>query len=597
MLSGQYMHTDAGEPPQRLGRFRYLRYPQSGAARAASTAFDQEGAIPAASLNDAIAHGGGLLVSVGAQASGADIALCLQTWRDRAQGPIWVVLDDDVPTTRLQFLLERGATDASYLHALPAELASSRVDQLFWRASFHHRIHRECAVLKALAHRDPLTGLLNRRQFEQDVARLARSAGRHHEAFALLLLDLDNFKVVNDAYGHDSGDVLLTAVADRIRQAVRPEDLVYRLGGDEFAVLVTRMTPKSTCVQVAERIRTLVDANVSLANVEHVPTASIGLAIWPDSGRDADSLLRAADLALYRAKHLGKNRVGLYTPELGNEVQRQAMLARDLRVALRSQQLLLHFQPQLCASRGAVIGVEALLRWQHPEQGLLMPDGFLDVAEACGLMPDITTWVISHALAAIRRLLDGQDRVKRLRLAINVSGADLRDGEALVRALSHSLARNSMPAELLEVEITEHVVIADIDAARSTLSMLAELGVSIGLDDFGVGYSSLAYLRELPISVLKIDRSFVRHAARSGRDQVLLAAILDLANRIGIETVAEGVETREQLGLVQQYGANRMQGYLIAKPLPEHELLEFLRTSDDCAALCGVAPLGGATCA
>ena len=415
-----------------------------------------------------------------------------------------------------------------------------------------------------LAYHDPLTGLPNRALLNDHGVRALGRARRGRNHVAILFIDLDRFKTINDSLGHSVGDALLQEVAQRIRHTVREIDTVARMGGDEFVVLLTDLADPAAAGGVAQHIlESLSKVTIIEGHPLHV-TPSIGLSLFPDDGSDFDELLKYADAAMYRAKENGRNGYQFFTSEINALAHGRLTVETGLRRALENHEFELHYQPQIAIDGGAVIGAEVLLRWRHPQRGLIMPDEFIPIAEDTGLIVPIGEWVLRTACA---QFSEWQRRgLPPFRLAINLSARQLRQ-KNLSSIMRDILATYSINPADLELEITETSLMQNTDGAAVALQELKSLGVKLSLDDFGTGYSSLSYLRRFPIDTLKIDRSFVRNISTDPGDAVLVRAIIDLAHSLGMSTVAEGVETSEQLYFLRSNDCNFAQGYFIGKPL------------------------------
>jgi diguanylate cyclase (GGDEF)-like protein/PAS domain S-box-containing protein len=440
-------------------------------------------------------------------------------------------------------------------------------------ADVTERKHAETALAHQALH-DALTGLPNRTLLHDRLRQATLAATREAQPFALLLLDLDRFKEVNDSLGHHAGDTLLKQVANRLRQALRPADTVARLGGDEFAILLPRMDVVSASLAAARIIEAL-EAPVSLDEHDVVIGASIGIALHPEHGEDADMLLRRADMAMYRAK---QNRGGyaVYAPEqeqfgAGNRLALSAALRR----AIADDQLSLHYQPKVDCVSGALAGVEALVRWEHPELGTLAPDQFIPLAERTGLIKPLSRWVLDRAL---RQCSEWQQQGLRVPIAVNLSAHDVQDAE-LPAMVAELLARWSVPSTWLKLEITESALVGDPWQALQILTELCASGVRIAIDDFGTGYSSLAYLKQLPIHEIKIDQSFVSDMISDRKDLAIVRSTIELGHNLGLETVAEGVEDQGTLELLGSLGCDVAQGFHVSRPLLPADLADWCRAS------------------
>jgi diguanylate cyclase (GGDEF)-like protein len=389
-----------------------------------------------------------------------------------------------------------------------------------------------------------------------------------HRGLALLLLDLDGFKAVNDSLGHAVGDELLVAVATRLGCCLRTQDLAARLGGDEFAMLLETVDV-AEAIRVAGRILAGLAEPFSLSRAEVVVTASIGL-VHVDSDRSTADLLRDADVAMYRAKGDGKNQVVVFEPAMQQRVATRLTLETAMRRAVTASEFELHYQPFVNLSTGRVVGVEALVRWHHPQRGLLLPAEFIPVAEETGLIVPLGRWILEQACDAASQWQPA-DPARLLSVAVNLSPRQLHDTE-LVQVASDSLARTGLPPEALTIEITENLLLGDTALAGARIAELRALGIQVAVDDFGTGYSSLAYLRRYPVDILKIDRSFVSPLLEGARPAALVRSIIDLATALDLDTVAEGVERREQATTLSRLGCHVAQGYFFARPQPAAEI-------------------------
>jgi diguanylate cyclase len=418
---------------------------------------------------------------------------------------------------------------------------------------------------------DGLTGLPNRTLLHDRIAQAIRQADRELVPAGLLLLDLDRFKEVNDTLGHHYGDQLLVQVGQRLQAALREVDSVARLGGDEFAVLLSRIETADGAVAVARKLQAALQAPFMLEDLALEVEASIGLALYPEHGSDPDELLQHADIAMYVAKQTHTSFV-LFDPTLDQHSPRKLALLAELRRAIDQQQLVLHYQPKIDAHTGQVLGVEALVRWQHPEHGLLPPGEFIPLAERTGLIGPLTHYVLDAALQQCR---DWRRAGHELAVAVNVSARSLLD-LAFPDEVAGLLARWEVPARLLVVEITESTIMADPAHALQILGRLNQMGVQLSIDDFGTGYSSMAYLKSLPVHELKVDRSFVSQMTTSDRDAVIVRSTVDLGRNLGLHVVAEGVEDSLTLQELDALGCDAIQGYYISRPVPPDELIRWL---------------------
>ncbi len=433
--------------------------------------------------------------------------------------------------------------------------------------------------LAHLATHDALTGLPNRNLLEDRLTQAVVYAGRHSRAAGVLFLDLDRFKVVNDSLGHNVGDELLRAVAERMLRCVREGDTVARLGGDEFVVVLNDLARPQDAALVARKI---LDSFVQPFHVD-IPdigaqefffTASIGISLYPNDGSDLPLLLKHADTSMYRAKKRGGNCYQFFTAELDGQAQRRMGLERALHDALEKNQFLVYYQPQIDLTTGQVIGVEALLRWRHPSNGMIAPSEFIGLLEETGMIVPVGEWVlrtVGRQFQAWRK-----EHILPLHVAVNLSARQLSDELFLDRVIN-ALAATGMPPEYLVLEITESAVMQNVEQSLAILRKLNEHGIRLSIDDFGTGYSSLSHLKLFPVHEVKIDRSFVRDIPQDKNDMAIALAVIALAHAMGLQVVAEGVETEEQLSFLQDHGCDTMQGYLVSHPLPGPELTDVLR--------------------
>jgi diguanylate cyclase (GGDEF)-like protein len=456
------------------------------------------------------------------------------------------------------------------------EIAESAVTEieLQRRTVEAERIERQ---LRHDALHDGLTGLPNRACFVERLRHAAERARRDpSDSFAVLFLDLDHFKIVNDSFGHLAGDELLVEAARRLAACLRSVDTLARLGGDEFALLLEEIREPSDAARVAERLHDALRTPMTIRDSEVFTSASIGIALSGKLEEPPQHLLRSADLAMYRAKEHGRDRFEVFDPGMHVAAMDRLRLEMDLRRAIERDQLLLYYQPVVSLSSGRVVAVEALIRWQHPERGLIPPLEFIPIAERTGLIGEIGRWVMGHACQQLKRWEEDFGRGAPESVWINVSPKQFaqRDLANQVRQLflSHSCA-----PQRIKFEITESIMLEDVDLAMRTLGELRSLGVQVYMDDFGTGYSSLTYLGRLPIDGIKVDRSFVAQMGSDGRQAQLVSTIVTLIRNLGLEPIAEGVETDEQAHRLREMGCTFAQGFVFCRPLPAAELEVLLR--------------------
>lgn len=422
---------------------------------------------------------------------------------------------------------------------------------------------------------DPLTGLPNRELLRDRMEQAVHAASRLDKAFlGILFVDLDHFKKINDTYGHAAGDSVLVEVATRLRTCIRESDTVARLGGDEFVVLICNLRDMEETAIVADRILDACSRPILVGQNVFQVSASIGVAAWPTDGLTVDELLHNADMAMYSSKADGRNKLRFYDAQMNERVKARTRIEADLKVALRDGHFVLHYQPQFCSRTNRIVGAEALIRWIHPTLGLIPPSQFIGIAEDTDLITPIGDWVLREAVEQGRRW---REMGLNLRVAVNLSGRQFV--ESLPQRVSQILASSDFPATLLELELTESFLVKDTDKTARILQSLRDLGVRVALDDFGTGFSSLTYLKNFPVDILKIDRSFIGSQA-TGFDERIVRAILGIAKEFDLATLAEGVETDEQLASLHALGCDAWQGFLLSSAIPAEEFPEFCRVTE-----------------
>jgi diguanylate cyclase (GGDEF)-like protein/PAS domain S-box-containing protein len=483
-------------------------------------------------------------------------------------------------------LCEGTRTSLSIDHAVPVhrELSDGRIIAVShrpmsgggWVATFEDVTERRRteARIAHMARHDALTDLPNRVALREQRTD-SRDDGRPGR-LAVLCLDLDRFKAVNDAHGHSVGDALLRAIADRLRSSVRDVDLVVRLGGDEFAVL-NRVQDEASAVALAYRIIAVVSAPYDLDGLPVQIGASVGVALDEDDGQDIERLLKNADMALYHAKSLGRGAASVFDPLMDETAQARIGLERDLRGALATKAFELHYQPLVELGGDQVNGFEALVRWRHPERGLISPSTFIPIAEETGLIVPLGDWILDQACR------DAAAWPSHISVAVNVSAVQLRH-RSFAQTVLVALASSGLKPERLELEITESVLLDDTESILETLHLLRRTGIRIAMDDFGTGYSSLSYLRRFPFDKIKIDQSFVRNADSSADAAAIIRALVGLGASLGITTLVEGIETEDQLAAVRAEGAQQVQGFLFSAPKPAAEITRMLASHGKRAA-------------
>ena len=434
--------------------------------------------------------------------------------------------------------------------------------------------------LRHLAHHDPLTDLPNRTLLRERMRRLIARARRGDQPFALHLLDLDGFKAVNDLLGHSAGDRFIRLVGERLRGAMRSEDTLARLGGDEFAILQAHVASSEDAAEFARRILETVASASDFENSGLRTTASIGIAIHPEDGLDGEDLLKNADLAMYRAKAEQGNFFCFYAADMQARARNDALLDGELRRAMENEEFLLYYQPQVHLTSGQIVGAEALLRWNRPGVGIVGPGVFLNRVEENGMIVPLNEWVLREAC---REACSWQKRGLALRVGVNLSPVQFRK-RRMPLLVAQILGETGLDPSRLDLELTESIVVSDHDAVAKDLQQLLDLGAHVSIDDFGTGYSSLNYVKKFPVDRIKIDQSFIRNLSTDANDAAIVRAIVTLGKSLGLEIVAEGVETAEQLARLRAEGCDEVQGYYFGKPMPAEKFIALLDCSVPLAA-------------
>jgi diguanylate cyclase (GGDEF)-like protein len=428
--------------------------------------------------------------------------------------------------------------------------------------------------IQYLATHDDLTGLPNRTMFNTVLNMAFNTAQRYQRCFALVFIDLDRFKVINDTLGHEAGDALLRQVARRLKACLRASDLVARLGGDEFVVLVQEITEAAQAAAVAQKILSAINQPLVLMGQECRVTASVGVSLYPAHAQDELTLMKNADLAMYLAKEEGKNNYQFFSPAIKAESVGRLAMEAALRRALERDELFLHYQPKLCLKTGRITGAEALLRWKHPELGMVSPAQFIPLAEETGLIVPIGLWVLRTACE--QSVAWQRAGLPPVCVAVNLSPRQFND-ERLLPDIRGALAESGLGPEHLELEITEGTVMQDSQRAARILGEIKALGIALAIDDFGTGYSSLAQIKRFPIDTIKVDRSFIRNLPQDAEDKAITQAILAIAKTLGLAVVAEGVETAEQESFLRDHACDQTQGYFFSKPIAADDFAALLR--------------------
>jgi diguanylate cyclase (GGDEF)-like protein len=458
--------------------------------------------------------------------------------------------------------MRAGAAD----YLAKAEMTAPLLDRAMRYAIERHRAERRLAEM---ARFDQLTGLANRILFRDYLIKTLARADRHHQLVAVMLLDLDRFKTVNDTHGHEAGDLLLKEIAQRLKSSVRESDLVARLGGDEFTVVMDGLTDPGAIASLATRILEVIRQPVRLGRCEVVTSASIGISVYPTDVDSIDELLASADAAMYRAKERGADRFHFYTVAMRVRAAKRLELENGLRGALVRREFCLHYQPQVDLRTGGILGMEALLRWQHPHRGLVGPAEFVPVAEETGLIVPIGAWVLRTACGQLRAWHGAG--YPAMRVAVNFSARQFQDDDVAL-VVAAILQQCDLAPRFLEIEITESDILKSPSRVQSLLKEFTELGIRVALDDFGTGYSSLNHLRSFPGASIKIDRSFVGNLCSERHDAAIVRSLIVMAHNLNLKVIAEGVETPEQLAFLRENHCDAIQGYLISQPMAAEDI-------------------------
>lgn len=507
--------------------------------------------------------------------------------------PALILLDAVMPGidgfTTCQQIKEKGHTDipvmmitgldddASVERAYEVGAIDFITKPIKW-AVLKHRVKSVVAKVIAerkvqlLAYRDTLTSLPNRLLFADRLEQAVVRSERSRTSMALMLIDIDDFKLVNDSFGHDAGDKLIKAVGDLISKSLRRADTIARLGGDEFAVIIEGIDGPEDAISIADNLTTILEHNVRLDDQETYTSASIGIAVYPGDGEDARTLLKNADTAMFRAKENGRHCFQFYKPEMSVSAMERLDLENSLKAAFENDEFQIHYQPIIDIHKNEVIGVEALLRWQHPEKGMIQPSDFVSVVEDSGLIVALGEWMVYSVCKQIKLWHDAG--LAKQNVSLNLSPRQFKEQD-LVTLFVQAMAENDIDGSSLSVEVTERTLIDNVGEVEATLKKLREKGMRILLDDFGTGYASLAYLKEFPVDVVKIDRAFIAGIPDNQEDSTIVDAIAGLTRGLKLALHAEGVENERQLNVLKGLGCQYGQGYYWSKPLPGNEYEQF----------------------
>ena len=477
----------------------------------------------------------------------------------RAQGcqvPI-IVMTDEMEAVVDREAIRLGASDY---------LIKGRIEAQLLERTIRYAIERKCAEhkLAKLAHYDPLTNIPNRILFRDRLDHAVKLAERDGLSFSLMYLDLNGFKQVNDSFGHDAGDELIRVCAQRLEACMRRSDSVARIGGDEFTLLLEHTESTADIAHIAEKVLKVIEQPYQVGSHSVEVGASIGIAIYPEAGKSVDELQKHADMAMYDAKLVSGSQYRFFTEALNVEARRQLLLESELRRALRRDEFLLYYQPRIDLNTGQVVGLEALLRWSHPERGMIYPEEFIAIAEDSGLIIPLGYWVLHRACSDLQSLR--ASGIEGLTMAVNLSLRQFKD-ERLVSRAQDIIATTGVDPSSLEFEITETAMMENIELVQKSMEALASMKCRFSLDDFGTGYSSFSHLQRLPITAIKIDKGFVAELCKRQEDAALVAAMINLAHSLGKQVIAEGVESDFQELLLREFGCDQAQGFYLCKPL------------------------------
>ena len=431
------------------------------------------------------------------------------------------------------------------------------------------------AVIKHNAFHDALTGLANRTYFDLQLKAALNDIHNSKSLLAVMFFDLDRFKIINDTLGHPAGDLLLKSVVKRFLSCIREQDVVARWGGDEFTLLLPKISCRQDATAIAQRILDALQPTFNIDGHELRITSSIGIAVYPDDGKDSETLLKNADVALYQAKYEGKNNYQHYNLALNSQNKEQLTLEKQLHFALERNEFVVYYQPIIDVTTGKIVKMEALLRWQHPKQGLVSPNAFIPLAEENGLIVEIGEWVLETACAQNR--LWQKMGMTSLCISVNLSARQFQQKHKLVSTVTNILHKTNLSPSHLELEITETVTIQNGKLTKTILDQFSQMGISLAMDDFGTGYSSLSYLKQLPFSTIKIDRSFIKNILKDQKDLAIINAVISLAKGLDIKVVAEGVETEQTKKFLQKLQCKYMQGYYFSIPLSSSDATKLLK--------------------
>jgi len=510
-----------------------------------------------------------------------------EVFSEEVSRPIMKNLDRALTFGGMQFLEHNLQVDEDARHYEWRIVGSGKDEAMAIVRDITERKRTEERIFR-LAYHDILTGLLNRNSFKEHLAQALAQAQRHDRYVATLFLDLDRFKRINDTFGYKVGDLLLQGVAERIREGLRKcdkparhVDSISRLGGDEFTILLAEISDIQDPAKVAKRLLETVSRPLIIAGHEIFMTGSIGITVYPMDGEDPDTLLKNADAAMYSAKEQGRNNYQFYSEAMNASSFKRLSLENGLRKALDREEFVLHYQPQVDIHSGRIVGMEALLRWHHPELGTISPAEFIPMAEETGLIMPIGEWVLNTACIYNKTLQEMGLPPKRM--AVNISSVQFRS-QILVDTITRALKISGLDACWLEIELTESSIMKNMEESSCILRELKQMGLRVAIDDFGTGYSSLAYLKRFPLDILKIDSSFIRDIPGDGDNEAIATAIIAMAHSLNLEVIAEGVETEDQLSFLRSHKCGGVQGYFFSPALPGEQMKEYLKKEPELMA-------------
>ncbi len=459
----------------------------------------------------------------------------------------------------------------AYLSVSPIFNSEGNVDQIVWSSKDNTELHRAQETINHLAYYDALTNLPNRRLFHDRFQQAIVAAKRHKMKLALMYFDLDNFKAVNDRRGHDFGDLLLKDVAATLGKNIRETDTVARLGGDEFAIIINDLSDNKYLMHIASNVLQQLNSKRMLINREVSITTSIGISLFPDDGETCEQLLKCADMAMYHAKDKGRNNFQFFEEFLNINAQYHMKLERKIIGALEKQHFILHYQPQFNIDTGNLSGVEVLIRWPDPEQGMVSPGEFIPIAEESSLIVRIGEWVMEHACREFKSMID--QGLPPVKMAVNISAVQFQDTKSLLKTIEGAIDNSGLPSHLLQLELTESVLIKNVSETLAVIDELRLKNITFAIDDFGTGYSSLSYLKNFPVDIVKIDQSFIRDIENDSNGRAIIRAISLMAHELDLKVLAEGIENHEQLTFLKSNNCDFAQGFFLAKPISADDLL------------------------